>query len=127
MTIAEACLLIAGLMPYLAAGLAKSHPSYDNRAPREWLARQVGWRGRANAAQANAFEAFPLFAACVLLAEWRHAPQALVNGLAAAFIAARIAYLGCYVADWPQLRSVLWVVGIGLVIAIYATAGYAPV
>ena len=34
MTIAYWCVLIAGLLPYVAAGIAKWDRTYDNRDPR---------------------------------------------------------------------------------------------
>ena len=68
-TIAYWCVLIAALLPIVCAGIAKSglmrtapaKGGYDNNDPRAWLARQTDWRGRANAAQANTFEAVPFF------------------------------------------------------------------
>ena len=57
MTIAYYCVLFMGLLPIVAAGIAKKgFDGYDNSAPREWLAKQTGFRARANAAQANLFE-----------------------------------------------------------------------
>ena len=57
MTIAYACILLMGLLPYVAAGIAKKgFDDYDNAMPRQWLAKQTGFRARANAAQANLFE-----------------------------------------------------------------------
>src|SRR5579863_5352856 len=61
-TIALWCLLIAGLLPYVATAISKAGADYDNRDPRAWLARQHGYRRRAGAAAMNAFEALPLFA-----------------------------------------------------------------
>jgi len=43
MTIAIACLLVAALMPFLTIAPAKYHRSYDNHAPREYLAQVEGW------------------------------------------------------------------------------------
>ena len=118
MTIAETCLLTAGLLPYVATGIAKASGDFDNHQPREWLARQSGWRARANAAQANSFEAFAFFAAAVLLAQGRHAPQSTVDALAMGFIAARVAYLALYLADLATMRSVAWLAGLGCVVAL---------
>jgi predicted alpha/beta hydrolase family esterase len=42
--------------------------AYDNHDPRAWLARQTDWRARANAAQANSFEALPFFMGAVIIA-----------------------------------------------------------
>lgn len=119
MTIAFWCVLIAGLLPYVATVTAKAGAKFDNHHPRDWLAKQEGYRRRANAAQANSFEAFPLFAAAVIVAHLTQAPQSRVDLLAMAFIAARVLYLICYLADWASLRSIAWLGGIACVVAIF--------
>ena len=119
MTMADVSILIAGLMPYVATLVAKGGARYDNRLPRDWLARQEGWRRRADAAQANGFEAFPLFAAAVLLAELRHGPQARIDLLALGFVAARLAYLACYLADLARFRTLVWGVGLTCAVALF--------
>lgn len=112
MTIAFWCVLIAGLLPYLATTIAKGGGErYDNRDPRAWLEKQEGFRKRAHNAQANAFEAFPLFAAAVVVASLTQAPQERVDALAVLFIVARVAYLVCYLADWHWARSLVWLIG----------------
>lgn len=119
MTIALWCVLVAGLMPYVATVTAKAGARFDNRNPRDWLSRQEGYRKRANAAQSNAFEAFPLFAVAVIVAMLLQAPQTKVDALALGFVAARVAYFVCYLADWAALRSVAWLAGIGCAVAIF--------
>ena len=120
MTIAYACVLVMGLLPYVAAGIAKKgFEQYDNAMPRQWLAKQTGFRARANAAQANIFESLPLFFAAVIIAHLEHAPQHAVDLLSIIFVLSRIAYLICYVANWPTLRSIIWSIGIISVIAIF--------
>lgn len=111
MTVALWCVLIAGLMPYLATTVAKAGGErYDNRDPRQWLEAQQGWRRRADNAQKNAFEAFPLFAAAVIVAHLLQAPQERVDALAVIFVAARLAYFAAYLADWHWARSVVWLI-----------------
>ena len=120
MTIAYACVVFMGLFPYVAAGIAKKgFNQYDNSMPREWLAKQTGFRARANAAQANLFESLPLFFAAVIIASINNAPQTRVDLLAIGFVIARIAYLICYVANWPTTRSIVWLVGLICVIIIF--------
>jgi uncharacterized MAPEG superfamily protein len=120
MTIAYACILFMGLFPYVAAGIAKKgFEQYDNANPRQWLAQQTGFRARANAAQANLFESLPLFFAAVIIAHIANAPQPRIDLLAIGFVIARIAYLICYIANWPTARSIVWVLGLGCVIAIF--------
>ena len=120
MTIAYACVLFMGLFPYVAAGIAKKgFENYDNSMPRQWLAQQTGFRARANAAQANLFESLPLFFAAVIIASINNAPQTRVDLLALGFVAARIAYLVCYIANWPTTRSIVWLIGIACVVSIF--------
>ena len=120
MTIAYACVLFMGLLPYVAAGIAKKgFEQYDNSQPRFWLAKQTGFRARANAAQANLFESLPLFFAAVIIASIADAPQERVDLLAIGFVISRIAYLICYIANLPTTRSIVWLIGLACVIAIF--------
>lgn len=116
-------LLVAGILPIICAGIAKSgFKGYDNRDGRAWLARQTGFRARANAAQANSFEAFPFFACGVLLCLVSGVDRATLDGLCLLFVGARITYIACYVADKATLRSLVWAVGWFATIALYVFA-----
>jgi uncharacterized MAPEG superfamily protein len=120
MTIAYWCVLFMGLFPYVAAGIAKKgFEGYDNGMPRQWLAKQTGFRARANAAQANLFESLPLFFAAVIIAHIENASQSRIDFLAVGFVIARIAFLICYVANWSAARSIVWLLGLICVIAIF--------
>ena len=127
MTLSQACILFACLLPIVCAGIAKYRGfgksrrdgGYDNHLPRQWLAGLQGWQARANAAQMNSFEALPLFIAGVLIAERAGASQALVDGLAMFFVAARIGYIGSYLADRAAARSLFWLVGLLASIALF--------
>ncbi|MGB2816284.1 MAG: MAPEG family protein [Burkholderiaceae bacterium] len=122
MTTAYWCVLIAALMPYVASSVAKAGGErYNNRNPRRWLDQQQGFRARANAAQANGFEAFPFFAAAVIVAHLTHAPQDRIDALAVIFIVARVAYFLCYLADWHWARSIAWTIGFVATITIFVT------
>lgn len=124
MTTAHWCLLAAALLPIACAWIAKAGAFglRDNAAPRAWAARQAGWRARALAAQANGFEALPLFIAAVLVAHQAQAPQAWVDGLALAFVAARVAYVACYLADLASLRSIVWTLGMACCVGLFVVA-----
>lgn len=123
MTIAHWCLLVVALLPVLCAGVAKwGFKGFDNARPREWLARQEGWRARANAAQQNSWEALAIFTAAVLSAQVAAAPQARVDLLALTFVLARMLYIFLYVTDRPTGRSLVWVTGLGLCVALFFTA-----
>lgn len=125
-TIAHWCILLAALLPIVCAGIAKyglmrtapAKGGYDNNNPRAWLARQTDWRGRANAAQANTFEAIPFFFAAVVIAHQLQASQEWVNALAVLFVALRIAYIFLYVTDRASARSLVWALALFVNIAI---------
>ena len=117
MTLAQWCVLLAALMPIVCAGIAKSgmfgkprrDGGYDNELPREWLARQTDWRARANAAQANCFEALPFFIGAVVIAHQHGAQQSWVDAAAVVFVLLRVAYVACYLRNLANLRSLAWV------------------
>ena len=126
-TIAYGCILVAALLPIVCAGLAKRQGmgkspqdgGYDNHNPRAWMARQGEASARANAAQANSFEALPFFIGAVIVAHQLAAPQMLLDVLAAAFIALRVAYIALYLADWALARSLVWGLALLANIAIF--------
>ncbi len=130
-TLAYWCVLIAALLPIVCTGIAKwgtfttspTQGGFDNNNPRAWLARQTDWRARANAAQANSFEALPFFIGAVVIAHQLGAQQGRVDVLAALFVLLRLVYIGLYVGNQAGLRSVVWMLALGANIAILF-AGY---
>lgn len=124
MRIAYACVLVAALLPYLWVLIAKrSGKRYDNRDPRGWLARQDDPRvQRAHAAHLNAFEAFPAFAAGVLMAQLAGVDPIRITTLTLAFVAFRVLHGLCYLAGRATLRSLAWLGGFACVLALMALA-----
>lgn len=122
MTTAYWCVLAAALIPYFTVAVAKSKGDFDNAAPRDWLARQEGFRKRALWAHQNAFEAFGPFAAAVIIAQLAHAPQGWIDLFAVAFVLARIAYSALYILDKPSLRSIVWTIGFACVVGLFIIA-----
>ncbi len=123
MNLVIASLLAAGAMPWICAGIAKAgQKNYDNHNPREWMAKQTGFRARANAAQANCFEAFPLFATGVLLALYSEVPQDQIEAYAGVFIVARIAYIAFYLSDKDRFRSLAWLVGVICTVGLFVAS-----
>jgi len=123
MMISYGALLVAGLMPVVCAGIAKSgFKGYDNSDPRAWLAQQTGFRARANAAQANCFEAFPFFAVGVILALLTGVDPQLVDALSLFFLAMRVAYVFFYITDKAKWRTMVWSAAFLTVVAFYALA-----
>ena len=122
MTIAYWCVLAAGALIYAATGLAKAGgrmPPRANHTPRDWLEQLEGWPKLAHWAQLNSFEAFPLFAAAVVVAELAHAPQQRIDLLALAFIGCRVLYLLLYLADQAWLRTTAWTAGMVCVVLLF--------
>ena len=124
MTIAELC-IFASVMLYLLTIVPAKWISvegagrYDNARPRDPGIYDGGIRERALGAHQNGIEAFPFFAAAVLLAEFRGAPQNLINELSVLFVIVRAAYVLTYIGDRPSLRSILWTIGFLMTVAIF--------
>ena len=124
MFIAYCCVLIAACLPYLWTVVAKtSAPGYNNKDPRGWVAKQDNYRVRnAYGAHLNAFEAFPAFAAAVLMAQFAQVDAQHVAWLSMAVIAFRLLHGICYVTVRPGLRSMSWLGGFACVIALMLLA-----
>jgi len=130
-TLAYWCVLVVAILPIVCAGIAKSgmfgkprsQGGYDNANPRAWLAGQSDWRARANAAQANSFEAMPFFIGAVIIAHQLGAHQGRLDLLAFLFVVLRVVYIMMYLAGLANVRSVIWiaamVVNIGILFVGY--------
>jgi uncharacterized MAPEG superfamily protein len=120
-TIAEGALFGAVLLYLLTVAPVKvtGQPRFNNADPRNPGFYTPGIRARALGAHLNGIETFPFFAAAVLLAEFRHAPQIWIDGLAVAFLAVRFAYVLAYVGNAPTVRTLLWNLGFFVNAAIF--------
>lgn len=127
MTIADLCLLAAVILTIVSIMPAKwsGARDYDNSRPRDPGFFTPGLRARSQGAHLNGFEAFPFFAASVILAEMRGVAQGTVNALAVAFILLRIVYVLMYLGDRPTLRSVVWSVAFACNLAIFFSPAWA--
>ena len=121
MTVAEWCVFAVVALYLLTIVSVKwtGAGQYDNAQPRDPAFYQEAIRARALGAHQNGIEAFPFFAAAVLLAEFRSAPQNLINELAVLFLIVRIAYVLTYIGNRPRLRSILWNLGFAINVAIF--------
>lgn len=127
MTVAYWCVLVAFMLPYLSTVLAKTGSGgfapKHNHDPRAFLATSQGMAKRAHNAQQNGFETTPAFAAAVIIAHLvGGAEQSLLDQLAIAFVVSRVLYTLCYAADWALLRSLVWFVGLGLIISLFVVS-----
>jgi len=128
MTIAELCLPLMLLLIIASIAPAKldGGRSFDNANPRDPNFYTPGLRARALGAHQNGFEAFPFFAAAVILSEMHGASQGVVNGLALAFLACRLLYALFYLTDKPTYRSALWSLALLCNLALFFSPTWAP-
>ena len=127
MTFAYWCVLAGALMPLIWTGFAKGGGPRklgrrENHHPREWLETLDGLQKRAHWAQQNAFEAFPGFAASVLVASMAGAPSAAVSVLAGLWVVLRLAYGVCYLSDRAELRTLVWFGALFCMIGLFVVA-----
>lgn len=126
MTIAFWCVLLAAGMPYLWILFAKATPKFVredyNKNPREYEDALTGPRKRAHWAHLNAFEAFPPFAAGVIIAQMAGAIQTTVDAIALLFLGLRFVHGLLYIANLDKLRSLAWFGAVGCVVSLFFMA-----
>ncbi len=123
MTVADWCILGAVLLYLLTLAPIKplGYRDFDNRRPRDPAFYATPLRARVLGAHLNGVETFPFFAAAILLAEFRHGPQQIVDACAIGFLVVRLAFVGAYVADRPTTRTLLWNLGFLLNVLIFVS------
>lgn len=127
MTLPLACILVAWLLvwppkllsSYEQGTLAGGYDNVDPRVQRQGL----GERGRrAQAAHENSMEAFPAFAASVLVAHVAGADATVASAAAITFCVARAIYPWLYVAGLATARSAAWTIGALSTFALFVVA-----
>ena len=125
MTVFLLCLLFVTVMPFLAkvplAWAMHQQGGYDNRNPRAQQQALNGFGARANAAHYNCFEAITYFAPAALAVLALSTVGTLHVSLAVAFVLCRVIYVFCYWYDIDKLRSIAFVAGLGISVAMFAT------
>lgn len=123
MTFAYYCVLLAALIPYLFVAYAKSTSAYllrgGNKAPRNYGEELSGPRKRAYWAHLNGFEAFPPFAAAVIIASLTGKESFTLDLLAISFVVCRLLHGVFYTLDWDRLRSLAWFGGVACTVALF--------
>lgn len=129
MTVAYWMILAAAVLPYFAVVYAKlaggGAQTYDNSAPRAQVDSLPPQRRRAYWAQLNGFEAFPPFAAAVIIAHMAQAAQSWIDSLAMTFVVLRVIYTLLYIYDKPTSRSVVWTMAFACVVGLFVAAARA--
>ena len=118
------CVVLAFALIYLprifaAVAQTKMPGGMDNKHPRDQQAQLTGWGKRAAGAHLNGFEAFAPFAAAVIIAHLAHANAVWSVNLAVLFLVARAIYIALYIGNIDKLRTVVWLLGFGLTIALF--------
>lgn len=124
------CLVIVALVPQGVALVGDyfrkvTLGSIDNRDPRGQAARLQGAGARTYAAQANAWEALPLFTVAVFLAHLTGADPGQSALASIVFVVARLLHAVFYIADLSTLRSLSFLVGLGCCIWLFVIAASA--
>ena len=126
MTLAYWMVLAAAFVPYIGSAYAKfsggGAKTYDNHAPRAEIDSLPPQRRRAYWAQLNSFEAFPPFAAGVVIAYFAGGSPARIDALAVTFVVLRVIYTLLYIYDRPTARSIVWGAGLLCVVGLFVTA-----
>ena len=126
MTFAYWCVLLAALMPLIWVGIAKTgSDGYDNHKPRIFLAGLNGWAQRANWAQVNSYEAFPPFAAGVIIAHLAGGNQLAIDAVAGFWLVLRILHGILYIRDMATARSMVWTLSFLCIIGLFLIGGWA--
>lgn len=120
-------LLAVVLLPYLAripvARAMNQLGGYDNHLPREQQAKLQGLGARANAAHYNSFEALQLFLAAFAACVASGNTDSTMQLLAWLYVACRVGFIVCYLADWALARSTVWMIGVIAVMSMIVRAG----
>jgi len=125
MTFAYWSVLLAALLPLIWAGVAKtSAKGYDNHKPRVFLEQLKGRAARANWAQSNSYEAFPPFAAGVIIASLVGANQLAIDIIAGTFLLLRVLHGVFYIKDMAMARSLVWTGAFFCIIGLFLAAAW---
>ena len=124
MTFSFWCVLVVLLLPSVLSELSRTGARKGDYIgdPRAFNESLQGWRRRAHLAQLNAFEAFPAFAAAVIIAHLASAPQNRIDLLALIFVLFRLLHAIFYITDKPFLRSYSWQISMLCVVGLFVVA-----
>jgi len=121
------CLLIVMMMPQVCAWIGgylryQQCGGIDNKHPRLQVAKLEGSAHRAYAAQQNCWEALGMFSAALLAVQLRGLGLDSVATLCLAFVAARTVFIVCYLANIDAVRSLSFIIGLGICLTLFYKA-----
>ena len=122
LTMLTATLILAFLLIFLpAAGRTMSNGIGWNAGPRDGVPARPGIiTRRLERAQANMWETLPLFIGAVLIAHVTGEDGLLTFWGTQAFFWARLVYIPLYAFGVPFVRSIVWLIAMGGLVAIFA-------
>jgi len=118
-------ILLAALMPYSVVQIARGS-NFNNSKPRDNYALAEGRQKRAYNAHLNSLEAFPIFAAAVLVAVQGGAASWVLSVLGFSWLLVRCGYIYAYLKDMPRERSALWALAMILNVAMFTLPLWGP-
>lgn len=117
------CIFISLLLPWISTAIGKILGGFKknhNIDPRQFEADLKGKAKNAIYAQQNSFEIFPAFATAILVAQQLSIiPQNIIDNLSILFIISRIIYLFAYLYNLSLLRSLIWFIGVFIIIILF--------
>jgi uncharacterized MAPEG superfamily protein len=124
------CLIIVTLMPYVLAGIGgylrvQQLGTLDSHHPRVQAQELRGPAARALAAQQNNWEAVSVFGFAVVLAHLTGADPDKSATASIAFVVARVLHAAAYIGDLPTARSVIFLIGLGCCVWLFALSALA--
>jgi len=127
MNIVIGSLLILCILPLACAWTAgyyrhKQLGSVDNKEPRIQSLKLTGAGARALGAQANSWEALAMFSAAILAVFSSGMDVQRITTLVMVFVALRIVYIPVYIGNLDKLRSLIFLVGLGICMYIFYLA-----
>jgi uncharacterized MAPEG superfamily protein len=117
------CVLIAAVLPIVWVMYAK-RGSRDNNDPRDGVGQLPDAKRHAYAAHLNAYENFPFFAVAVIVATTMGAPVSTVNWLAGLYVLIRIAHGLFYIGNIAPARSLSFLAGFLVNVAIFVLPAF---
>jgi len=124
------CLFATVLFPYFLAPVSgyfrtQQFGTLDNKNPRQQQTESIGAGARAVAAQANAWEALPVFASAVIVNHLANADAGTAAMLSMVFVAMRVLHAIFYITDVDKMRSLVFLVGLGCCVGLFISAARA--
>lgn len=120
-------LMAVGLLAYWPRFIAwrelrRMDGGYDNNHPRAQQALLQGIGARAMAAHHNCLEGLPFFGISVLACLQRAIGIEFIASLCLLFLVTRVAFILAYLHDRPTVRSLAFMAGGGICLALYGLA-----